>query len=86
MNEAARIYEAQIPGLGNEFLDEFERSVALIVSFPESGQRCYEKFRRTLLARFPFSVFYEILEHGILIVAVSHQRRRPGYWRKRAAR
>ena len=83
MNEAALFYEGRLAGLGDEFLDEFERCAARIVSFPESGQHCYERFRRVLVARFPFSVIYEILPDGILIVAVAHQRRRPGYWRER---
>lgn len=86
MNEAARFYEARVSGLGDEFLDEFERCAARIVSYPESGQRCYEYFRRVLVARFPFSVVYELLPDGILIAAVAHQRRRPGYWRRRITR
>lgn len=57
MNEAAQFYEKRLSGLGDEFLDEFERCAARIVSYPESGQRCYERFRRMLLARFPFSCF-----------------------------
>lgn len=86
MNEAARFYEGRLSGLGDDFLDEFERCVSQIVSYPESGQRCYEYFRRSLIARFPFSVVYELLPNGILIVAVAHQRRRPGYWRGRIVR
>lgn len=39
MNEAARFYEARVSGLGDEFLDEFERCAARIVSYSESGQR-----------------------------------------------
>ena len=61
MTEAALVYEGRLAGLGDEFLDEFERCAARIVSFPESGQRCYEHFRRVIVARFPFSVVYEIL-------------------------
>ena len=86
MTEAALFYEQRLAGLGYEFLDELERCAARIVAFPESGQHCYEHFRRAIVARFPFSVVYEILPDGILIVAVAHQRRRPGYWRQRAVR
>ena len=83
MNEAAQFYERRVSGLGDEFLDEFERCTARIVSFPESGQRCYESFRRMLFARFRFSLIYEIVRDHIFIVAVAHQRQRPGYWRER---
>jgi plasmid stabilization system protein ParE len=39
--------------------------------------------RRLVLDRFPFSVVY--LEHPeeLIIVAVAHSKRRPGYWRQR---
>jgi hypothetical protein len=36
-----------------------------------------------MLERFPFSVVYRVGEHGALVVAVAHARRRPGYWRTR---
>jgi hypothetical protein len=39
-----------------------------------------------LARRFPFSVIYAHEEATIVIVAVAHQRRRPGYWRERYVR
>ena len=39
--------------------------------------------RRILLERFPFSVHYRVNEEEIVIVAVAHQKRRPGYWASR---
>lgn len=39
--------------------------------------------RRIVLPRFPYSVVYEVHADHIVIVAVAHQRRRPGYWRDR---
>jgi plasmid stabilization system protein ParE len=39
--------------------------------------------RRFLLDRYPFSVVFRELLHGIQIVAVAHAKRRPGYWAKR---
>jgi len=36
--------------------------------------------RRCLLRRFPFGVVYRIERTRILIVAVAHGHRRPGYW------
>jgi toxin ParE1/3/4 len=39
--------------------------------------------RRILLEHFPFTLYYRIREDVITVVAVAHQKRRPGYWRSR---
>jgi hypothetical protein len=36
-----------------------------------------------LLARFPFGLIYRFDGQDIVIVAVAHNKRRSGYWRKR---
>jgi hypothetical protein len=36
-----------------------------------------------MLAGFPFSLLFRIDGEGLFVVAVAHQRRRPGYWRRR---
>jgi hypothetical protein len=75
---AARFYEARLHGLGEAFLVELGRCFDRVRSFPESGTRCYGRFRR-----FPYDVVYEVLPHAVLVVAVAHQQRKPGYWRTR---
>lgn len=83
MNVAALFYEARVPGLGGEFLDEIARCLDRISAHPKSGQVCFRRFRRLPLARFPYVVVYEFVANGILVIAVANQRRRPGYWRRR---
>jgi plasmid stabilization system protein ParE len=39
--------------------------------------------RRVLLRQFPYTVFYEVDGDVVFVIAVAHQRREPGYWRKR---
>jgi len=34
-------------------------------------------------AKFPFDLFYVIGDADILILAIAHESRRPGYWRSR---
>jgi toxin ParE1/3/4 len=36
--------------------------------------------RRRVLHRYPYSIFYVFEEDEVVIVAIAHQRRRPGYW------
>lgn len=40
--------------------------------------------RKCVLQRFPFNIFYLTQDNEIVIVAVAHQKRRPGYWSSRA--
>ena len=39
--------------------------------------------RRILLERFPFNIHYRVNEDDIVVVAVAHQKRGPGYWADR---
>jgi plasmid stabilization system protein ParE len=73
--------------LGAAFEAEVERSVRLISESPRRWPVYREKFRRVLVRRFPYSLIYEIKERGpVVVLAVAHGHRRPGYWRKRAKR
>jgi toxin ParE1/3/4 len=40
--------------------------------------------RRFLLSGFPFALPFVVLEGQVVILAVAHLRRRPGYWIERA--
>lgn len=40
--------------------------------------------RKVTFAHYPFSVFYRVRNDVVLIVAVAHAKRRPGYWLRRA--
>ena len=42
--------------------------------------------RRKVLRRFPYSIFYLVEHDGLVIVAIAHHRRRPGYWKQRLRR
>lgn len=70
-------YEAQIPGLGSAFLDSFDDALPRIRQFPESCPVAFMDYRRALLRRFPFGVFYVIEQETIIIAAVFHLARDP---------
>ena len=81
--DASLFYDSRMPGLGKSFAAEVERTIALIREFPDAGSPAVLTRRRVLVARFPYSVVYRRDPDSIVIVAVVHQRRRPGYWRRR---
>jgi plasmid stabilization system protein ParE len=80
MTEAALFYEAASSQLGTDFLDDVLRAIDRLCDYPQAGETIASGFRRTLLHQFPFSLVYAIEENTIVIVAVAHQSRRPGYW------
>ena len=79
MTEAARMYEDQAVGLGERFLDEVEGCVDLLLDRPYIGKRVGQ-FWRFPLRKFLFALIYALEDGDPVLVAVSHHRRRPGYW------
>jgi plasmid stabilization system protein ParE len=52
----------------------------LIAQFPESAQEIQPGIRKHILQKFRYSLIYAIEKDGVLILAVAHHSRRPGYW------
>src|SRR5690242_16320939 len=66
------------------FLAEIDAALDSIAKFPQRWPIYEEDCRRCFLFRFPYFIVYrEKSEHTIQIVAISHGRRLPGYWRGR---
>ena len=89
MAEAAAWYDERVSGLGERFLGEAEAVFARIDKRPLTGapwshRRLPDGVRRMFLRSFPYSAVY-ILEPRLVVVALAHVRRRPGYWAKRLA-
>src|SRR5438105_14766218 len=85
---AAQWYEGRRRGLSDLFLAAVGDAIAAIERHPRRyprpvGVRTRRNVRRFLLSEFPSSVVYEITEDELMIAAVAHAHRRPGYWRKR---
>jgi plasmid stabilization system protein ParE len=83
MTEAALFYERAAARLGDDFLDDVQFAIDSVRERPELGATVPFGFRRVLLRRFPFSIIYAVESSLILIIAVAHQRRAPGYWKGR---
>jgi plasmid stabilization system protein ParE len=86
MIEAALYYEAASTGLGTNFLDDVQRVVDNLRQYPEAGAAIADQLRRMLLHRFPFGIIYAVVNNELVIVAVAHHGRRPGYWQSRVDR
>lgn len=81
--EASAFYEGQAPGLGEDFFEEVHRVWTAIRENPDLAPEFEPPYRRFLCRRFPFSIIYRRVPEGVRVLAVMHQRRRPGYWKRR---
>ena len=81
--EAAVFYESRRSGLGAAFTLEVEAALQRVLEAPERWRVIEQDVRRCLTHTFPYGILYTIEAESILIVAVMHLRRRPGYWRSR---
>ena len=76
-------YDAQRPGLGDEFAAAFDRALNLVTTSPESFPKVHGETRRALLRRFPYALYFRLLPSALLVLAVVHGRRDPRVWRSR---
>jgi plasmid stabilization system protein ParE len=72
------------PRLSVRFSIELETVYSAILDHPQLYPVIYKDFRRALLNRFPYSVFYVVDASVVLIVGVVHQARDEETWRRRS--
>jgi plasmid stabilization system protein ParE len=79
---AALWYETKRAGLGADFVATIDAALEGILAAPEAFPRWHpdRPFRRCVVARFPFVIFFIVSEQTVEVLAVAHAKRRPGYW------
>lgn len=82
--DAYQWYEAQRPGLGDEFGAELNVAFSLLDAFSEAGPAVHRDLRRLLVRRFPYAVYYRLTATEIVIRGCLHLHRDPRAWRARA--
>ena len=83
VDEAFQWFEEKAEGKGLEFLDELDRVVRLMRSFPLAAVEIEPEIRRSLLARFPYALIYGMDDQTLIVIAVAHTHREPRYWVER---
>jgi plasmid stabilization system protein ParE len=81
--EAYGWYEKQRVGLGEEFLSCVDAAIERICRSPEMYATVHETYRRALVRRFPYAVFYEYAQGAVTVYCVFHTARDPAKWRLR---
>ena len=83
IQEAAEYYAAISPELGLSFKRELRQLMRLVAKMPMAWPPVGENVRRCLMSRFPYLIIYATLPNEVLVLAVGHQHRQPGYWQER---
>lgn len=88
LEAAALWYHEQRDGLGLQFLAAVDRAIQHSVAWPQAGVAVEGLpaellVRRVPVARFPYYIAYLTTDDGVHVLAVSHDHRRPGYWKSR---
>jgi plasmid stabilization system protein ParE len=83
ISEAYAWYENQRFGLGEEFLTSVDACIQAICRTPEMHGLIHENYRRGLVRRFPYAVFYEYAYNRVTVYGVFHTSRDPAKWRQR---
>lgn len=82
---AAQWYEDRRPGLGAELVATVDAALDQIREGPLSCPlwRSAYPFRKLVVRRFPYVVFYTVSADEVEVVAFAHGKRKPGYWLER---
>jgi len=80
LEAAALWYEERQQGLGEAFLDQFERTLRRIVAEPQRWHKILGDNRKLNFHRFPYAIVYSERVEALYILAVMHLHRRPFYW------
>ncbi len=80
---AARFYADRVPGLDQRCVSAVEAGLAEIAREPTRWAVFTGDIRRHRVRVFPYAVLYTVEADSILVVAVMHCNREPGYWRNR---
>ena len=81
--EALAWYAERSEQAANGFQAEVGRSLISIAGDPQRYPLCDNQHRFYLMRRYPFQVIYRETSDWVLVVAIAHAKRRPGYWQDR---
>jgi hypothetical protein len=83
LEAAALWYEQRQPGLGSDFLEEYQVALAQILDEPERWRKIRGENRKLNFHRFPYAIVYSVHGDVLWLKAVMHLHRRPFYWAHR---
>jgi toxin ParE1/3/4 len=81
LREAVRFYRDNAGySIARDFRDAAVHTAERLSEHPEIGPRIDHNARRINLHDYPYSLIYRFEPSSIIVIALAHQSRRPGYW------
>jgi plasmid stabilization system protein ParE len=84
LQSAMNWYREHASGLGDDLFEEVRKAMLKIIERPRLFREVHKDIRRAQTDRFPYGVYYRILEEKIVVVAIQHLRRHPRTWQSRS--
>ena len=81
--QAVQYYLEQNNKVAQAFIDAIEETIYRIRETPTRYPIVDEEIRRCMTKKFPYGILYSIKQDSILILAIMHCSRKPGYWKNR---
>ncbi|MCG8419016.1 MAG: type II toxin-antitoxin system RelE/ParE family toxin [Proteobacteria bacterium] len=83
--QATDWYDKREPGLGIEFEQDVYDALEFIAASPMAWRQWpnLPEVRVFVMSRFPFLIPYFVDERQLIVLAIAHGKRRPGYWQYR---
>ena len=82
-SEAQDWYEAEARGLGGTFRAELDNAVHRLTDNPLQFPLIFADIRRALLRRFPYALFFRIVDDTVFVMACFHSACDPRIWQHR---
>lgn len=81
--DAALHYANCAVDLDLRFIERVNQAIEQVLSDPLRWPLYRQDVRRCLVPPFPYAILYRAKGDEVLIVAIMHCHRRPGYWKER---
>jgi plasmid stabilization system protein ParE len=81
--EAQDRYESEAAGLGARFRAELDYAAQRLAANPLQFPAAFGDIRRALLRRFPYMLFFRIIDSAVFVIACFHSSRDPRIWQGR---
>ena len=75
LDDAVSWYEERRQGLGLEFMMDFHSALGLLASNPRLYQKVLGEFRRVIMRKYPYAIYYTVEGREVLVIAVWHSSR-----------
>ena len=86
LERAYRWYQREREGLGEDLLREVQAAIDSALENPRMYPVVHRDTRRILVRRFPYGLYYRLIDEAVVFVACYHTRRDPKSWQRRGIR